>query len=402
MKGLVAQTAAAPSGGKETEASSGPGPIERGAALRKQSRPSGGTDGGVCEMCVLPSFLKIFPRTPMDDDAPARLSHHPQQQPAECSKQQAGESRISKTRQIQGGVRPRGEAILPALSLQTAHHPHDTKPGLAPFHPQKGGSLRFLPSVSPSIRPYTDKQQQTPTTVSRQPRGLCTCRRLKSGVWGNGVIGAAVLDNLHLSIEEIEERRDVGGLGNGGGWCSMPLTPSIPSYFQWCCSLVHPSLASSSRVSILYASSPVFPLPCVRDAISISSSSSTSGLNSLTAGAVLRTPPRLRISSQPPLAPATLQIWGNNGAPVQRRQWIDAERNPASVWMDSILLVHHISTSDGSELPQRPNLLQRLITRGQVQWHGESSLGFHELSRHDIPTTLRYRGGSCRPAVTVY
>jgi hypothetical protein len=65
-------------------------------------------------------------------------------------------------------VSPRGEAILPAPPSKTAHHPHDN-------------------------------------------RVLCTCRRLKSGVWGNGVIGAAVLGDLPTSIK-IEDKRDVGSL----------------------------------------------------------------------------------------------------------------------------------------------------------------------------------------------
>jgi hypothetical protein len=163
---------------------------------------------------------------------------------------------------------------------------------------------------------------------------------------------------------------------------------------------LRPSLAPSSRVSILYASSPVFPLRCVRDVISISSSS---------AGR-LNFPDSAEYSIHPSLANIVStstrpDVIAKSGVIMEPRNDGGNGLMPSGIphryrWT-SILLTHHLSTSNGSGLPQSPNLLQRPITRGQVQWRGESSLGFHEPSRHDIPPTQRYRRGSYRPAGTV-
>lgn len=195
-----------------------PGRVPLGEDPREESRPVGTDGDGVRGVwSCRPSFLNIFPRTPMMMLQPVHPSHHTQQQPAERSKQQAGESRISNS----GGPHRRGlggRPCSPLSSSTTAHHPAPHKARLDPIPPTKRRLASLSPvcvSIQTSIHGTSSSRLQQQSAVSRQPRELCTCRRLKSGVWGNGVIGAAVLDDLHLSIEKIAGKRDLGSLEGG-------------------------------------------------------------------------------------------------------------------------------------------------------------------------------------------
>lgn len=107
---------------------------------------------------------------------------------------------------------------------------------------------------------------------------------------------------------------------------------------------LHPSLASSSRVSILYASLPVFPFPYVCDAISISRRPplppTTAYTTSLANVVSVSTSPGTIAKSGVIMEPRDN---GGNG--------LMPSGIPHRYGWASILLVHHISTSDGIELP---------------------------------------------------
>lgn len=156
------------------------------------------------------------------------------------------------------------------------------------------------------------------------------------GKWGNRGSRVGRPASLDRGDRGEEAPRD---LGDCGGWCSKPLTPTIPSCFQWCYSLAFNRLLpprpvyqycmqlrlfSLSHVCVmLFPSRP--PLLHTTSLANIVSTFTSPGL--IAKSGVIMEP---RDSGGNGLMPS--------GIP-HRYGWA------------SILLVHHISTSDGIELP---------------------------------------------------